>query len=135
MSPSRKSTANITQLVSTSGLHTEAGPSGSNRLGRGSNVLGKPPTPMPQRSTRVVNSREQPPSLRQINLIQTRNFVRTPGSLNRTDNAVKNVQNKNVSANASRLDHTYDLDVVENGDSCSSDASGENGTTGATGKS
>ncbi|XP_069191181.1 proton channel OtopLc [Procambarus clarkii] len=114
LSPSRRSTTNISQMVSRDPI-VHIAP----RAGRGA---GKPPTPIPQRSARIVSPR-RPPSLMQTNINKDKNIVRTAEPLNRLDN---NSCVRTVVENE-RVDHTYDLDVVlENGDSSSSEIIIEN---------
>ncbi|XP_042873662.1 putative uncharacterized protein DDB_G0279653 [Penaeus japonicus] len=120
LTPSRKSTANISQL-NAKGLNNELGVPARARP-----VVGKPPTPVPQRSTRIVNSRRQ--SFRQTNISREgRNSVRNNNQQSTTQNgSIRNIPDA-VNRNINHPEHTYDLDVVENGNSCSLSRPNENG--------
>ncbi|KAK8730626.1 hypothetical protein OTU49_007845, partial [Cherax quadricarinatus] len=120
LSPSRRSTANFSQMV----------PSDANvevplKTGRGIGA-GKCATPIPQRSTRIFSSRG-PISLMQTSVNKDKNIVRTSELLNRLENngSVRNVL-KCKEENGTAVDNTYDLDVAENGDSFSSENTIEN---------
>lgn len=120
LSPSRRSTANVSQL-SAKGLGSELG-----APARARPVVGKPPTPVPQRSARIVNSRRQ--SFRQTNINREgRNSVRNNNQQSTTQNgSLRNIPDA-VNRNINHPEHTYDLDVVENGNSCSLSRTNENG--------
>lgn len=128
LSQSQISTANINQIIS-NGLNNEA----EQMLGRSAGLSVKPPTPIPQRSTRIINSR-RPPSLKKININKERNVGRTAELQNRTENNSFLIVPESVNENGICVEHTYDLDIIENGVSCSVEGSIENGSSTLTGK-